>query len=140
MANDGPTAACDAVEQGERMDRGTRIAVLGAGLAGLTVAGLLQRAGFSVAVYEQSPSFSRIGAGIILGANVAKVLRRLDLEQAFASTGIQPDAFVSRAWDSGETLYRLEFDETCATPFLAPSPNLPPANLHPFLHHPPKPP
>src|SRR3979411_664305 len=93
------------------MDRGTRIAVLGAGLAGLTVAGLLQRAGFSVAVYEQSPSFSRIGAGIILGANVAKVLRRLDLEQGLASSGIKPDAFVSRAWDRGETLYSLEFDE-----------------------------
>src|SRR3979409_2611173 len=93
------------------MDSGTRIAVLGAGLAGLTAAGLLQRAGFSVAVYEQSPSFSRIGAGIILGANVAKVLRRLDLEQGFASTGIKPDAFVGRAWDSGETLYRLEVDE-----------------------------
>src|SRR5260370_29807476 len=71
--------------RGEQMDRGTRIAILGAGLAGLTAAGLLQRAGFSVAVYEQSPSFSRIGAGIILGANVAKVLRRLDLEQAFAT-------------------------------------------------------
>jgi len=53
------------------MDRATRIAILGAGLAGLTAAGLLQRAGFAVTVYEQSPGFSRIGAGIILGANVA---------------------------------------------------------------------
>src|SRR5260370_28036679 len=130
MANDGPTAACDAVEQGERMDRGTRIAVLGAGLAGLTVAGLLQRAGFSVAVYEQSPSFSRIGAGIILGANVAKVLRRLDLEQAFASTGIQPDAFLSPAWAIGQLPYALGFDEPSEARFAAPFPNVPSA-AHP---------
>ena len=41
-----------------------RVAVIGAGLGGLTVAGFLQRAGFPVTVYEQAPSFSRIGAGI----------------------------------------------------------------------------
>ncbi|MGL1572148.1 NAD(P)-binding protein, partial [Vibrio parahaemolyticus] len=52
----------------------TRIAVVGAGLAGMTVAGLLQRAGFPVAVYEQAPFFARIGAGIILSANAIKVL------------------------------------------------------------------
>src|SRR5258708_1410605 len=121
------------------MDSGTRIAVLGAGLAGLTAAGLLQRAGFSVAVYEQSPSFSRIGAGIILGANVAKVLRRLDLEQAFAATGIRPDAFVSRAWDSGETLYRLEFDDGCEARFGGPFVNIHRADLHQLLQQPLKP-
>src|ERR1700704_2115946 len=110
------------------MGRGTRIAVLGAGLAG---AGLLQRAGFSVAVYEQSPGFSRIGAGIILGANVAKVLRRLELEQAFATTGIRPDAFVSRAWDSGETLYRLAFDAACEARLGGAFVNIPRAPPHP---------
>ena len=62
------------------MDRTTRIAVVGAGLGGLTAAGFLQRAGFPVKVYEQAPAFSRIGAGIILCANVTKVLRRLGLE------------------------------------------------------------
>ena len=118
------------------MDRGTRIAVLGAGLAGLTVAGLLQRAGFPVAVYEQSPSFSRIGAGIILGANVSKVLRRLDLEDAFAATGIRPDAFLSRAWDTGEQLYRLDFDAECEARFGGPFVNIHRADLHQLLQRP----
>jgi 6-hydroxynicotinate 3-monooxygenase len=118
------------------MDRGTRIAILGAGLAGLTLAGLLQRAGFSIAVYEQSPNFSRIGAGIILGANVAKVLRRLDLEQAFASTGIRPDAFVSRAWDSGKILYELVFDQACEARFGGPFVNIHRADLHQLLQQP----
>ncbi|MCX7318277.1 MAG: FAD-dependent monooxygenase [Hyphomicrobiales bacterium] len=118
------------------MDRGTRIAVLGAGLAGLTAAGLLQRAGFAVAVYEQTPGFSRIGAGIILGANVSKVLRRLDLEDAFAATGIRPDAFLSRAWDSGEQLYRLDFDADCESRFGGPFVTIHRADLHQLLQRP----
>ena len=118
------------------MDRGTRIAILGGGLAGLTCAGLLQKAGFSVAVYEQSPNFSRIGAGIILGANVAKVLRQLDLEHAFATTGIRPDAFVSRAWDSGETMYQLVFDAACEARFGGPFVNIHRADLHRLLQQP----
>jgi 6-hydroxynicotinate 3-monooxygenase len=115
------------------MDKTTRIAILGAGLAGLTAAGLLQRAGFTVAVYEQSPSFSRIGAGIILGANVAKVLRRLDLEHGLATTGIRPDAFISRAWDTGETTYELTFDAACEARFDGPFVNIHRADLHALL-------
>lgn len=118
------------------MERETRIAVLGAGLAGLTVAGLLQRSGFAVAVYEQSPSFSRIGAGIILGANVSKVLRRLDLEDAFATMGIRPDAFLSRAWDTGELLYKLDFDADCEARFGGPFVNIHRADLHHLLLQP----
>ena len=118
------------------MDRATRIAILGAGLAGLTTAGLLQRAGFSVTVYEQSRSFSRIGAGIILGANVAKVMRRLDLEHGLATTGIRPDAFLSRAWDTGETLYELVFDAACEARFGGPFVNIHRADLHQLLQLP----
>jgi 6-hydroxynicotinate 3-monooxygenase len=55
----------------------TKIAVIGAGLGGMTAAGLLQRHGFSVKVYEQAPAFSRIGAGIHLSSNVMLVMRRL---------------------------------------------------------------
>ena len=67
------------------------------------------------------------------------MLRRLDLEQAFATTGIRPDAFVSRAWDSGETLYRLEFDEACERRFGGPFVNIHRADLHELLQQPLKP-
>ena len=118
------------------MDRTTRIAVLGAGLGGLTVAGLLQHAGFDVQVYEQTPAFSRIGAGIILGANAAKVLRRLDLERGLAETGIRPDAFVSRTWDTGETTYELRFDAEMDARFDGPFVNIHRADLHRLLQSP----
>jgi 6-hydroxynicotinate 3-monooxygenase len=115
------------------MDRSTRIAVLGAGLGGLTVAGLLQRAGFPVVVYEQTPSFSRIGAGIILGANAAKVLRPLELERGLVETGIRPDAFISRTWDTGETTYELRFDAEMDARFDGPFVNIHRADLHQIL-------
>ena len=87
-----------------------RIAVIGAGLGGLSVAGFLQRAGFPVMVYEQAPAFSRIGAGIILSANAMKAFRRLGIEQSLVETGIKPESYVSRAWDTGETMYEIKFD------------------------------
>jgi 6-hydroxynicotinate 3-monooxygenase len=92
------------------MDRKTRIAVVGAGLGGLTAAGFLQRAGFPVRVYEQAPTFSRIGAGIILSANATKVLRRLGVERDLIATGIKPDCYISRTWDTGATQYEIYFD------------------------------
>ena len=89
------------------MQRSARIAVIGAGLGGTTVAGLLQRAGFDVNVYEQAPAFDRIGAGIHLTANVMKVLRHLGVERTLSATGIHPDSFVSRAWNTGDVLFEL---------------------------------
>ena len=87
-----------------------RIAVIGAGLGGLTAAGFLQRAGFSVKVYDQAPAFSRIGAGIILSANVCKVLRRLGLEDGLIAAGVKSQSYVSRAWDTGEVMAEFVFD------------------------------
>ena len=92
------------------MRRTTKIAVIGAGLGGMTVAGLLQRHGFSVKVYEQASAFSRIGAGIHLSSNVMLVMRRLGIEKTLSDIGLHPDAFVSRQWDTGEILFELPFD------------------------------
>jgi hypothetical protein len=45
------------------------------------------------------------------------VLRRLDLERRLTATGIRPDTFLSRAWDTGETTYQLVFDAACEARF-----------------------
>jgi 6-hydroxynicotinate 3-monooxygenase len=79
------------------MNEMKRVAIIGAGLGGLSTAGFLQRAGFPVTVYEQAPSFSRIGAGIILSANAMKAFRRLGIERSLVETGIKPRSYVSRA-------------------------------------------
>jgi 6-hydroxynicotinate 3-monooxygenase len=115
------------------MDRKTRIAVVGAGLGGMTVAGFLQRAGFAVTVYEQAPAFSRIGAGIILSANVMKVLRRLGIEQMIIDTGIKADSYISRAWNTGETMYKIEFDAASEARFGGAYLNIHRGDLHSVL-------
>jgi 6-hydroxynicotinate 3-monooxygenase len=111
----------------------TRIAVIGAGLGGLTAAGFLQRAGFAVTVYEQAPAFSRIGAGIILSANVTKVLRRLGLEGALVQAGIRSRQYISRAWDSGETMYEMVFDAEAERRFGGPYVHVHRGDLHAVL-------
>jgi 6-hydroxynicotinate 3-monooxygenase len=115
------------------MDRSTRIAVVGAGLGGMTVAGLLQREGFEITVYEQAPAFSRIGAGIILSANAMKVLRRLEIEQMVVDAGIKADCYISRAWDTGETMYKIAFDAASEVRFGGPYVNIHRGDLHGVL-------
>jgi 6-hydroxynicotinate 3-monooxygenase len=115
------------------MNRTTRVAVIGAGLGGMTVAGLLQRRGFPVNVYEQAPAFSRIGAGIHLSSNVMLVMRHLGIEKALSDIALHPDAFVSRQWDTGEVLFELPFDPASEARYGAAYINVHRGDLHAVL-------
>jgi 6-hydroxynicotinate 3-monooxygenase len=116
------------------MNKGTRIAIVGAGLGGMTSAGFLQQQGFTdVTVYEQAPAFSRIGAGIILSPNAAKVLRRLELEDILIAAGIKARCYISRAWDTGERIYEIKFDEASERRFGGPYLNVHRGDLHAIL-------
>ncbi|WP_053845466.1 FAD-dependent monooxygenase [Paracidovorax avenae] len=89
------------------MSRSPRIAVVGAGLGGATAAKLLLQEGFDVRVYEQAPSFSRLGAGIHVGPNVMKILRRIGIEDALNAQGSHPDYWYSRHWQTGDVLAQI---------------------------------
>jgi 6-hydroxynicotinate 3-monooxygenase len=115
------------------MRRTAKIAVIGAGLGGMTVAGLLQRGGFRVDVYEQAAAFSRIGAGIHLSANVMQVMRRLGIEKTLSDIALHPDAFVSRQWDTGEILFELPFDPAIEARYGAAYINVHRGDLHSVL-------
>lgn len=99
----------------------------------MTVAGLLQRSGFTVKVYEQAPAFSRIGAGIHFSANVMLVMRRLGIETKLSDIGLHPDAFVSRKWDTGETLFEVPFDSASEAHYGAAYINVHRGDLHSIL-------
>lgn len=55
----------------------SKILIAGAGIGGLTAAGLLLQAGHDVEVFEQAPDLGEVGAGIQISANAARVLRHL---------------------------------------------------------------
>ena len=89
------------------MSKSPRIAVIGAGLGGAATASLLLQEGFDVRVYEQAPSFSRLGAGIHVGPNVMKILRRIGIEDALNAQGSHPDYWYSRHGMTGDVLAQI---------------------------------
>ncbi|MGN4152098.1 FAD-dependent monooxygenase [Burkholderia gladioli] len=84
-----------------------RIAIVGAGLGGTAAAALLQRSGYDVRLYEQAPSFSRLGAGIHLGPNVMKIMRRIGCEDALNAMGSHPDFWYSRDGVTAEVMSQI---------------------------------
>ena len=81
------------------------IAIVGAGIAGLTAAATLRRIGLKVDIYEQAPAFAWIGAGLQLNPNAMKVMRGLGLEAHIRSVGFAPEVGYNREWNTGEITY-----------------------------------
>jgi 6-hydroxynicotinate 3-monooxygenase len=100
----------------------SKIAIIGAGIGGLTAAALLQRRGHDVHVYEQAKQFARVGAGIQQSSNAIKVLRALGLEQRLRDIAFQPKSWDNREWDTGERKHELPlgaaFEERYGAPYL----------------------
>ena len=100
-------------------ERKPRIAIVGAGMGGLTAAATLRLAGFDVGVYEQASRFTRIGAGIQMMPNSMKVLRRIGIEERVRGTSFEPYSHLNRAWDTGEVLRELPMpDSLFCAPYL----------------------
>src|SRR5271167_460047 len=91
------------------------IAIIGAGLGGAVAGALLQQAGFDVNVYEQAPSFSRLGAGIHMGPNVIKIFERLGVAEKVVSISSTPSHWFSRDGISGDYRSRIPLEGYGAT-------------------------
>ena len=106
------------------------IAIVGAGLGGAAAAALLQKAGFSVHVYERAPGFSRIGAGIHMGPNIMKIFRLLGIEDALAAMSSHPDFWFSRDGGTGDYLARIPLGEFAVREYGAPYVTVHRGDLH----------
>lgn len=108
------------------------IAIIGAGLGGLTAALALLRAGQSVSVYEQAPELGDVGAGISITPNAAKALISLGLGDALAAEAMAVPQQTILEGATGQTLKIIDRAD-CTTRYGAPYYMLHRAELHALL-------
>lgn len=95
------------------------IAVVGAGMGGLAVAGTLRQIGAEVQVYEQAERFGRVGAGIQMLPNSCHVLRGIGVEARLREVAFEPYSHLNRVFDTGEVKRELPMPESLfGAPFL----------------------
>ena len=80
-----------------------KVAIVGAGIAGLTAALALLRRNIDVEVYEQAAELREVGAGVQISPNGTKVLNSLGLRDALATISCEPDGKVVRLWSTGQS-------------------------------------
>ena len=66
------------------------IAVIGAGVSGLTAGYALKKIGLNVEIFERSQSIDAFGAGITLSKNATLLLQDLGLMEVLSSKGYYP--------------------------------------------------
>lgn len=81
-----------------------RVAVVGGGIGGLTLAIALAAREVPCTVFEQAPEHREIGAGVALSANATRHLHRLGLGASLDAVSVQPSALVFRRWDDGRVI------------------------------------
>ena len=105
---------------GTRETRTLTIAVIGAGIGGLSAAIALRQAGFVVDVYEQAPQLTEVGGGINMGPNAVRILYRLGLGGALDREAVRPISIHQRRWQDGRTLQRAPLNPMCEQLYGAP--------------------
>ncbi|MQA79844.1 MAG: NAD(P)-binding protein [Streptosporangiales bacterium] len=106
------------------------MAVVGAGIAGLTVAAALHEAGLCCDVFEQTRLLGEVGAGIQLAPNAARVLHRLGVGTRLRDKGVRPAALEMRRWDDNSLLRRTPLGDECEERYGAPYYTVHRADLH----------
>lgn len=83
------------------------IAIIGAGIGGLTAALALAQRGHAVQVFEQASALATVGAGIQLGPNATRILQSLGLQRALTTITNQPQAINLKRFSDGKPLNTL---------------------------------
>jgi 6-hydroxynicotinate 3-monooxygenase len=108
--------------EGDAMNgmRQPRIAIVGAGMGGVAAAAIMHRMGLNVELYEQAEQFARLGAGIQVSPNVAKVLRWLGVEDDIQKIACRPKSLVSRVAETAEISYEFMLGDKIEAQYNAP--------------------
>ncbi|WIX82356.1 FAD-dependent monooxygenase [Amycolatopsis carbonis] len=91
-----------------------RIAVVGGGIGGLAAAAFLRRAGLACTVYEQAAELGEVGAGLVAGPNLVRLLRRLGVLDELLARAVAVDVgWEFRRWADGTVLSAENLAESC---------------------------
>lgn len=96
------------------------VIVAGAGIAGLTAALTLARAGFRATVLEQSPKLEETGAGIQLSPNASRILIDLGLRDRLEPFIVRPDVIRVMSGGTGREITRIPLGQTAERRYGAP--------------------
>lgn len=94
--------------------RGTEIAIIGAGIAGLAAAHALSQRGAIVTVYEQASELGEVGAGLQISPNGVAVLKDLMQYDDVKRLANVPDAVELRNMSNGRMVARLPMGDIAA--------------------------
>ncbi len=83
------------------MDKEPRIAIVGAGIGGLTLSTALRQRGLSAELYEQAQALAEIGAAVALSANATRELRRLGVLDPVVEASTEPTELIYRDGRTG---------------------------------------
>ena len=82
----------------------TRIAVIGAGIGGLTLAIALRQRGIGVDIYEQTAELREVGAAVALSANGTRVFEQFGLIEQLAPHSFEVEALIFRDGRTGRVV------------------------------------
>ena len=99
-----------------------RIAIVGAGIGGLTLAIELRRQGLDPQVYEQTAELREAGAAVALSANATRFLRdRIGIGSGLADQAAHVDGLIFRdgrdGREVGRVLSRQAYRDRCGAPY-----------------------
>lgn len=95
------------------MDKVSRIAIVGGGLAGLATAQALAQFGFEAEVFEQASTLAAIGAGINISPQAVKTLKAIGLGEKLKVANVHPDTY-TYDMHTGELITRQDARITVA--------------------------
>lgn len=100
-----------------------RVAIVGGGIGGLTLALALRQRGLEPDVYEQASELAEIGAAVALSANSTRELRRLGILDQLAGVSTEPSELIFRNWRDGSRVAAhpvhldLRYQQACGAPY-----------------------
>ena len=93
----------------------SNVAVIGAGVSGLTAAYALKKIGIEVDVFERSESIKEFGAGITLSKNATILLEDIGLMDSLSSKGCHPMGSYIRDYKKARVIKSKRFDKNFIT-------------------------